>query len=269
MIIELNYQKGHIGKNGRYLSLSLVKCENCNKQRTIDRSNIIKGIGIKHCRSCHATLKGKAIGDKNKKYGNNGELLEKKCIECNQYKSPSEFYLSFFNGVERISSECKICVKKRTKKYALENVESQNESKRRWAIENPDKRKLSSVIYNRKLLSTPKGKLDGRISSGMGRDLRNRNSSKGNKPWEVLVGYTLDDLYKHIESLFTDGMCWERISEIEIDHIIPKRFFKYNNPNDLEFKKCWSLSNLRPMWAKDNRSKNDYLPNGQRARHVC
>lgn len=31
--------------------------------------------------------------------------------------------------------------------------------------------------------------------------------------------------------------------------------FNYESPDDLEFKECWSLSNLRPLWKIDNLRK--------------
>ena len=37
-----------------------------------------------------------------------------------------------------------------------------------------------------------------------------------------------------------------------IDHIIPHSNFKYKTMNCEEFRKCWSLKNLRPYSAKKN-----------------
>lgn len=77
-------------------------------------------------------------------------------------------------------------------------------------------------------------------------------SLKGNKHgrhWEDLVGYTLSDLIKHLESKFTPGMCWELYgSEIETDHIIPISSFNITSYDCDDFKKCWSLNNLQPLW---------------------
>ena len=44
----------------------------------------------------------------------------------------------------------------------------------------------------------------------------------------------------------------------QIDHIIPVSHFKYNCESDEEFKKCWSLDNLRPYSAKQNIIEQDY-----------
>lgn len=84
---------------------------------------------------------------------------------------------------------------------------------------------------------------------------------KGNKreqTWESLVGYTLDDLIKHLESQFDTNMSWDNYGFYgwHIDHIIPKNQFKYSSPDDKQFKICWSLMNLRPLWCTDNWNRN-------------
>jgi len=70
-----------------------------------------------------------------------------------------------------------------------------------------------------------------------------------------MVGYTVQELKSHLENLFQPGMSWENYGKWEIDHIIPKCFFKFKTTKDVEFKYCWSLNNLQPLWKKDNRSK--------------
>jgi hypothetical protein len=44
------------------------------------------------------------------------------------------------------------------------------------------------------------------------------------------------------------------IGEIHLDHIIPQRAFDLSN--DEEWRACWSLTNLQPLWAKDNLRKS-------------
>jgi len=41
-----------------------------------------------------------------------------------------------------------------------------------------------------------------------------------------------------------------------IDHIIPKVVFNFKKPEDEDFKRCWAMSNLRPLWSHDNLVKN-------------
>jgi hypothetical protein len=96
------------------------------------------------------------------------------------------------------------------------------------------------------------------ISSSMRSSLRSKNLSKNGRHWEDIVGYRVQDLKEHLEKLFVDGMNWEKLlnGEIHIDHIVPKIFFEYKSVEDVEFKYCWSLDNLQPLWAKDNLEKN-------------
>lgn len=75
------------------------------------------------------------------------------------------------------------------------------------------------------------------------------------KRLERLVGYSVNELRAHLEKQFTKGMTWDKFKngEIHIDHIIPKKAFKLSSHK--EWKICWSLPNLRPLWAKQNISK--------------
>ena len=68
-------------------------------------------------------------------------------------------------------------------------------------------------------------------------------------------GYTAADLHLHIARQFADGMSWDNMAEWHIDHIVPKSAFSYSSPDDPEFKACWALTNLRPMWKRDNIKK--------------
>jgi len=43
--------------------------------------------------------------------------------------------------------------------------------------------------------------------------------------------------------------------EIHIDHIKPKCSFFYKSMDSQEFKDCWSLDNLQPLFAIDNMRK--------------
>lgn len=80
-------------------------------------------------------------------------------------------------------------------------------------------------------------------------------SGKNGKRWEAIVGYDVATLRAHIERQFLPGMSWENMGEWHVDHIVPKHSYAYDNENDPDFKACWSLSNLRPLWAEDNLKK--------------
>ena len=76
-----------------------------------------------------------------------------------------------------------------------------------------------------------------------------------------MVGYTLQELIQHFENLFTKDMTWGKFinGEIHIDHIIPVSRFNFESYDDLDFKRCWALSKLQPMWGRENMSKGNRL----------
>jgi len=97
-----------------------------------------------------------------------------------------------------------------------------------------------------------KYRLNGNISSAISFSL---NGNKKGCHWENLVGYTLNKLKRHLEKQFTKGMSWDNYGEWEIDHKIPISAFNFDSPEHLDFKRCWALSNLQPMWGTENRIK--------------
>lgn len=97
-----------------------------------------------------------------------------------------------------------------------------------------------------------------RVSSHM-RNLIHRGigKKKQGRSWRKFVPYSLDELMRHLERQFTEGMCWEKVGpKIHIDHIIPLSKFSFTSPDDPEFKAAWAITNLRPMWALENIRKS-------------
>ena len=103
-------------------------------------------------------------------------------------------------------------------------------------------------------LKNPKHRLTNNIQRVVRKSL---GDGKAGRHWESLVGYTIDDLRLHLESQFTNGMTWENYGEWHIDHIRPISDFNFTTPDDPEFKVCWSLWNLQPLWASDNIRKHN------------
>jgi len=85
------------------------------------------------------------------------------------------------------------------------------------------------------------------------------NGKKSGRTWVSLVGYTQKKLMQHLEKLFVEGMSWDNYGEWHIDHIIPISVFNYSDVTHTDFKKCWALENLQPMWAGDNIRKSNKL----------
>lgn len=71
---------------------------------------------------------------------------------------------------------------------------------------------------------------------------------------EKKLGYSVDEFKSHIEKLFKKGMTWENHGDWHVDHIIPVSKFPKDRVLHVN-----DLSNLQPLWAKENLSKGDRL----------
>ena len=118
----------------------------------------------------------------------------------------------------------------------------------------------NKIRQNNRYKTDPVYRLNKCMHSNVSGCMAAKGLRKRNRQWEELVGYTKEELMVHIQSLFLEGMTWENYGEWHIDHIKPKSFFNYKDVTDDEFKECWSLGNLQPLWAEDNiRKGNRYI----------
>ena len=108
----------------------------------------------------------------------------------------------------------------------------------------------------RRAKSDPVFRLSRRVKAAVHLSLTNR--IKHHK-WEQLLGWTTTELKAHLEKRFEPWMSWDNYGEWHIDHIIPIAAFNYESPYDIDFKRCWALSNLRPLEARENLSKGARL----------
>ena len=152
-------------------------------------------------------------------------------------------------------------VKEFNQKSYKKNTAQCIRSVKSWQKRNLGKMRIIKLCEYKKQMSTACGRLRNRMRSLVRHDLR---KNKQGRRWESLVGYTVEDLHKHLEAKFTDGMNWTNMAEWHIDHVVPQCRFHYNIPEDPEFKVCWGLDNLQPMWAMENiikgsKSMEEYL----------
>jgi hypothetical protein len=96
---------------------------------------------------------------------------------------------------------------------------------------------------------------------------KRKGQSKGGLSFLKFVNYTMSQLKEYLEVQFESWMTWENWGIYnknswkdndqstwtwQIDHIIPQSDLPYISMTDDNFKKCWALSNLRPLSAKQN-----------------
>jgi len=185
--------------------------------------------------------------------------MEKQCTKCGQAKLLTEF-----PGDKRHrdgkSSWCRLCKHSAIARYQKAHPEKGKAASRRWQTENPDKEKEYKRKRDAKRRNIPKGKLNNSMSCALRRSLKGK--SKSRRHWEGLVGFTVDQLKKHLEKKFKPGMDWENYGKYwHIDHKTPQAAFNFERPEDLDFKRCWALKNLQPMEAKQNMGKGAKVEN--------
>jgi len=198
-------------------------------------------------------MKGISVG----KQSEDSQMTQKKCTQCGEIKSLSNFckHSTCKAGVRPICRECKRIA---LAKWRMENRAKSREIDRKWREKNIEKVRMSRNKCIAKKRATLAGTLNHRISVGMQQSLK---GNKKGRSWESLVGFSLEELKKHLEKQFKKGMSWELVmtGQIHIDHKIPIAAFNYDSPEDIDFKRCWALKNLQPLFALENKTKKDSL----------
>ena len=208
-------------------------------------------------------------------------MATKVCFRCKKEKDINEFHKNKRN-TDGHKGTCKTCCrlyvdehiekkrqyeknhyeerKPKRKNYFKEyrKTDKYKESKKRSYLKNRDKWKKESPEHRRR---REKGRYENDLTYNIIKKLRTRfykAVTRNSKHSSILdlVCCSIDDLKKHIESLFQEGMTWDLLvtGKIHIDHIKPIDQFDMTDYE--EQKKCFHWSNLQPLWAKDNLEKS-------------
>lgn len=138
----------------------------------------------------------------------------------------------------------------------LEQIQQMDEEKAKKREENKDRLAYKAQWMKKKAQGNVRFKIDRRHSKAIYSSLVEKYTTKEGQTWKEIVGYTVDELQRHLESLFDEHMSWDNYGIYwQIDHIIPKKWYAYESKEDPEFRKCWSLKNLQPLSKTDNASK--------------
>jgi hypothetical protein len=211
----------------------------------------------------------------------------KACANCYVKKPFTEEYFTpdvSRLGVPRLRGVCRECrAASRRQARAAEPEKAARQSReqgRRWREKNPDRaaqhRKKWAVNNRDSVLALTKDwqarnrerylamrksskarmslgqRFKETFSSGISHSLAGR---KNGRKWQSLVGYDIVQLRSHLERQFQEGMSWNNYGQWHVDHIIPVSSFSFSDAEDDDFKRCWSLANLRPLWASENMRK--------------
>lgn len=219
----------------------------------------------KGCKVCNNLKPLSDFRQRNRKNGRTYYENNCKTCECKKskirskqrYKDKIEWYREYTknNKVKRNTYD-KVYSKnnqERLKEYRKNRRAQDNKNQRIWA---KCKRK-----------DDPTFRLRQYVSCTINNMLRKNGSSKAGKSCLNYLDYTFKELKKHIEAQFEPWMTWENHGRYEVkiwddrdsstwtwqlDHIIPHSRTPYESMDSEEFRKCWDLSNLRPLSAKKN-----------------
>lgn len=191
------------------------------------------------------------------------------------------------NNIDKKKQVNKLYYLKNKDKILLQNKNPANLlrnrlNRRKWAALNKEqikqtpsykKRKLYTLKYIAlKLKNNISFRLRTNVSKTIGKLLKKQCSSKHNSSILKYLPYSIQELKQHLESKFEPWMNWNNWGIYravtwndndpntwtwQIDHIIPQSALVYHSMEDDNFKKCWSLNNIRPLSAKENILKSN------------
>ncbi len=147
-------------------------------------------------------------------------------------------------------------IKDYAKTYSKLNKDKLSVQAKVYYLINKNKiRAYQNAYVKQKRKTNPDFRLNCSMHTAISRCLKNE---KGGEKWLALVDYSVDDLKKHLEKQFTDGMTWGNYGKNgwHIDHKIPLSVFNFTKPEHEDFRRCWALKNLQPMWAIENIKKH-------------
>lgn len=174
---------------------------------------------------------------------NHNKIVEFKCTKCNETKPYHKFI--YTNSGKGRRSICKVCGKEHYQKNKEARIIAQKE---RWKIPWV---KMRTIVA---------GQIQKDISFVIGKYFEVQTSTIWNEI-QKQCGYNEHDLARHIEDQFGPRMSWDNHARStqgfrwEVDHITSRSQLRYDSFSHPNFKKCWSLDNLRPIDAKENKSR--------------
>ena len=207
----------------------------------------------------------------------------KTCSKCKKLKNYADFHKNKTTS-DGLVAWCKSCLRAKYQKKNKDKIEAKNkriaynkkhkkakashrakeryqrdiEASRAKQRESDRRRKAKRREYDRKRRAT-----DPVYRATLAHRARIRkaliNNSKSSSSTE-LTGCSIKQFRQNLESQFTEGMSWDNYGKRgwHIDHIIPCASFDLSDP--AQQRACFHYTNQQPLWAKNNESKGDRIP---------
>lgn len=227
------------------------ECSRCGEIKPLDdfyRNKRSKDGRRGICKACNA-IDNKIYGEENK------EMIAAKAKifrQVNKEAIRKTRKIWTLNNKDRIAETTRVYNIKNKDKLAIQDKE--------WKKNNPDKvNRYQRETRRRRILKDDLFVLKVRVSHAIRQGITRNGYAKKSKSLEIL-GCTFEEFKAHIELGFKKypGMCWERFSEIHLDHIFPVSKAK----TEEEMYKLNRYTNFQPLWAVDNMKKSDKIIEG-------
>jgi hypothetical protein len=191
------------------------------------------------------------------------------CMDCrnkssNKWKNNNKDKLIDYRKKRAENSEAHERDLKRNRENYHKNKEERRKkhseysrNKKRWLSE--ERKEYMRKYHRDRRKIDPKFKLTNTIRGSVRYSLKRRGVIKEWNTFEVYLDFSVEELMESLENKFQEGMSWENYGKWHVDHICPIGNFKYKSYEDIEFKKCWDIENLRPLWAQENWDKKDRM----------
>jgi len=173
------------------------------------------------------------------------------------YKKNAE-YKKAINAKRREDPEYLKKEREKSKEYREANKGILNEKGKIYKKKNTDKiNKRDKMRYANDPMYNLKARLRARTLTAFKR----KGWKKNTRTQETLKG-TWQEVEKHIEGRFVDGMSWDNMEKWDIDHIIPLASAK----NEYELIALFHYKNTQPLWSDINEEKQaKYNPKDKEA----
>jgi len=211
-------------------------------------------------------------------------MLTKICKTCGEEKG-LECFGTAKTCKDGYRGECKACISENRREYYEDNREKKAAYDKNYREANFEKvvanRKkyyednCEKIIANNKNWREANLEKDATYHNNYVRNRRNNNPefkllhNLRKRLWDAVKGYTksastmeligctIENLQKHLENQFTNGMNWENYGEWHVDHIIPCASFDLSKEENQ--RECFNYTNLQPLWAEDNLRKSNRI----------
>lgn len=180
----------------------------------------------RQCRDCYSRMPSK-----------------KCCTKCRRSLPIADFYL---RSSGRPLQHCKSCVSSRRPKAEYSRATRARAGHYKHVAARLTQRRKSDPLF--------------KIADNLRRNLRQMLKRQGGAkpcPTLELLGCTVEQFRRHIETQWRPGMSWSNYGPRrdcwQFDHILPVASFDLNDPEQI--RRCFHFTNYQPLWTPENAAK--------------